>query len=85
MKLVKSKQPDVIVKNTKPNFNYSFADDPVEVKDADAEVLCKNSNFEIVGEKEGYDSSLDLNKDGKIDKKDASIAGKVMAAHRRKK
>ena len=85
MKLVRSKQPNVIVKNTKPNFKYAFANEPVEVKDIDAKVLCKNPNFEIVGEKENYDSSLDLNKDGKIDKKDASIAGKVMAAHRRKK
>lgn len=48
--------------------------------------MYKESPVEIVeGEEPKQEASLDLNGDGKVDKKDSSIAGKVLAAARGRK
>jgi len=47
--LVKSKQPDIIVKhNGKPSFEYNFETEPLEVDEEHIDFLCKNKNFEVI-------------------------------------
>ena len=50
MVLVKSKQKNIIVKNSNPTFSYGFSEKPVEMKKEHADILAENSNFEIVSQ-----------------------------------
>jgi len=46
---------------------------------------CPNCGEDVVKTQEDPKSDLDINNDGKVDEKDASLAGKVMANQRHKK
>lgn len=76
---VMSKQPNVVAQRTKPNFKIEFKNTPVLVDKNIADILVQNPNFQIVSGNKIVDSELDLNKDGVVDAKDATIASKVLA------
>lgn len=80
---VKSKQDDLKVRHSKPDFEYTFESKAVEMPLEHADILIKNPNFEKVGKSKKVKINMDLNGDGKVDKKDVSIAGKVLANSRK--
>ena len=87
MKLIKikSKQPGITVSKLVPKFKYYFGSKPVEMSEKHAKEILKNPNFEMVGKPKEKEVDMDLNDDGVVDNKDASIAGKVLANSRKKK
>ena len=52
MKMVRSEQSNVKVKHNSPTFNYNFdiAGETIEMPDDHADIICRNPDFEIVGE-----------------------------------
>jgi len=70
---------------------YLEKGDILELEDRQAEQLKTNYNFKEVGVRENKEKkkekiivNMDLNRDGTIDAKDASIAGKVLNTLRKK-
>lgn len=81
----------VITRHPKTKVEYPF--NPGQIKEVPDDFPVKNvRHFKVVKEgtlkkkkEKKEEVNLDLNRDGKVDEKDASIAGKVMASRRHKK
>ena len=82
---VKSLQSDVIVCHKgEPSFEFEFKSEPILMEANIAEFLAQNPNFKIIkGSEVDFDPTLDFNKDGKVDKKDASLGAKAMAKRKK--
>ena len=78
-KSVSKKLPDKEQVTLKPGDSYDFPDSPGYSNDPRLEVVGKK--VEKVDKKV---NELDLNKDGVVDKKDSSIAAKVLGSVKKK-